>query len=108
MDALAATAFVLAAGLTFCGLAGTAIELIAGRKLSLGEPFVSVDNLSRSLVLVLLAGPFMTLNEAILAAKRERIGWAAFAGVVCFLAFWLAAVGVFVLGLVESARDPVG
>jgi hypothetical protein len=108
MDSLAIAAFVLAAGLTFCGIAGTAIELIAGRKLSLGEPFVSVDNLSRSLVLVLLAGPFMTLNEAMLAAKQERIGWAAFAGVICFLAFWIAAMGVFVLGLVESARDPVG
>jgi hypothetical protein len=108
MGTLAAAAFVLAAGLTFCGLVGATIELIAGRRLSLGEPFVSADNLSRSLVLVLLAGPFMTLNEAILAAKEERIGWAAFVGAVCFLTFWLAAVGVFVLGLVESARDPVG
>jgi hypothetical protein len=108
MDAMAAAAFVLAAGLTFCGLAGTAIELLAGRRLSLGEPFVSVSNLSRSLVLVLLAGPFMTLNEAIAAVKEERLGRIGFVGLVCFALVWLAAMGVFVLGLVESARDPVG
>jgi hypothetical protein len=108
MDAVAAVAFALAAGLTFSGLAGTAIEMIAGRELSLGEPFVSVDNISRSLVLVLLAGPFMTLNDALAAVREERIDWPTFAGIVGLCLIWLAAIGVFVLGLVEAAQHPVG
>jgi hypothetical protein len=108
MDALATVAFALAAGLTFSGFAGTAIEIIAGRKLSLREPFVSIDNISRSLVLVLLAGPFMALNEALAALREHRIDAAAFAAVACFCLAWFGAIGVFVLGLVESAQHPVG
>jgi hypothetical protein len=107
MDGLAAAAFVLAAGFTFCGLLGTAIEIIAGRRLSLGEPFVSSDNVCRSLVVVLLAGPFMTLNEAVAAAREERISRVLFAALLGFCLLWSAAMGVFVLGLVESLREPI-
>ena len=107
MDGLALVAFVLAAGFTFCGLSGTAIEIIAGRRLSLSEPFVTSDNVCRSLVVVLLAGPFMTLNEAVAAARAERIGGAVFAAVLGFCLLWSAAMGVFVLGLVESLRQPI-
>jgi hypothetical protein len=108
MDALAALAFALAAGLTFCGLAGTIIELVSGRRLSLGKPLVSVANLSRSMVLVLLAGPFMTVNEALAAVRERRIGLLVFTGIAGLVLLWLMAVGVFVLGLVEAAGDPVG
>jgi hypothetical protein len=107
MEGLAAVAFVLAAGLTFCGLSGTAIETIAGRRLSLREPFVCSNNVCRSLVLVLLAGPFMALNEAVAAVRDKRIDETLFVCIAGFCVFWLAAVGVFVLGLVESLRDPL-
>jgi hypothetical protein len=107
MNGLAAVAFVLAAGFTFCGLSGTAIEIIAGRRLSLSEPFVTPDNICRSLVVVLLAGPFMTLNAAVAAAREERIGAALFAALLGFCLLWSAAMGVFVLGLVESLREPI-
>jgi hypothetical protein len=107
MDGLIAVAFVLAAGFTFGGLSGTAIEIIAGRRLCLSEPFVSTDNVCRSLVLMLLAGPFMILNDAVTAAREERIGRTLFVAVLGFCLLWSAAMGVFVLGLVESLREPI-
>ena len=107
LSMVALLGFVLAAGFTFCGLSGTAIEIIAGRRLSLGEPFVSSGNVCRSLVVVLLAGPFMTLNEAVAAARGQRIGRVMFAAILGFCLLWSAAMGVFVLGLVESLREPI-
>ena len=100
-------AFATAAGLTFCGLLGSAIETMSGRRLMLGAPFVTTDNICRSLVLVLVAGPFMTLNEAVAAMREQRIGRLGFAGIVGFCLFWSGAMGVFVLGLVESLRQPI-
>ena len=105
MEGLVTVAFAVAAGLTFCGLAGSAIETMSGSRLSLGAPFVSSGNISRSLVLVLLAGPFMTLNEAVTAMRDERIGQLAFAGIAGFCLAWAGATGVFVLGLVEGLRQ---
>jgi hypothetical protein len=107
MEGLMTVACAVAAGLTFCGLLGSAIESMSGSRLSLGAPFVSSDNICRSLVLVLLAGPFMTLNEAVVAVREERIGQFGFAGVVGFCLAWAGAMGVFVLGLVESLRQPI-
>lgn len=108
MDGVAVAAFAFLAGLTVCGLSGSVMEIIAGRRLSLREPFVSAAEICRSLVLVLLAGPFMTVNEALVAVAERRIGPLAFAGVISFCLAWLAATGIFVIGLVESARDSVG
>ena len=98
MDALALAAFALLTGLTASGLAGSAIEIIAGARLSLGEPFVSERNISRSLVLVLLAGPYMVTNEAILATRERRIGALGLAGIVMFCGAWLFAAGILILG----------
>ena len=108
MGLVEAFAFVFLAGLTVSGLSGTVIEIIAGRRLSLREPFVSAGNLSRSLVLVMLAGPFMTANEALAAIDGRRIGRLTFSAIISFCLLWLAAMGIFLLGLVESARDSVG
>ena len=102
MDALTLAAFVFLAGLTASGLAGSAIEMIAGKRLSLGEPFVSEDNVSRSLVLVLLAGPYMVANDAIRASRDRRIGAAGLAGIFAFCGAWLFATGVLILGAVSE------
>lgn len=108
MEAVTVCALVLLAGLTLCGLSGSVIEIAAGERLSLREPFVSSVNVSRSIVLVLLAGPFMTFNEALAALQDRRIGRLAFTGIICFSLAWLAAMGVFVLGLLEGARGSFG
>jgi hypothetical protein len=102
MDALALATFVFLAGLTACGLAGTTIELIAGKRLCLGEPFVSEGNVSRSLVLVLLAGPYMLANDAIRANREKRIGAAGLAWIFALCAAWLFAIGVLILGAVSE------
>lgn len=102
MDTLVLCAFVFLTGLTASGLAGTAIELIAGARLSLGEPFVSERNISRSLVLVLLAGPYMVINDAMLAVREKRIGAVGLAGVVMICGVWLCAAGVLILGAVSE------
>jgi len=102
MDTLVLCAFVFLTGLTASGLAGTAIELIAGTRLSLGEPFVSERNISRSLVLVLLAGPYMVINETILAARERRIGAVGLAGVAMICGVWVCAAGVLILGAVSE------
>jgi hypothetical protein len=102
MDTLALCAFVFLTGLTASGLAGTAIELIAGARLSLGEPFVSEKSISRSLVLVLLAGPYMVINDAILAVRQKRIGAAGLAGIVLVCGVWVCAAGVLILGAVSE------
>jgi hypothetical protein len=100
MDALAITAFVFLAGLTASGLAGTTIEMIAGVRLSLGEPFVSEDNVSRSLVLV--AGPYMVANDAMRANREKRIGAVGLGGIFAFCGVWLFATGVLILGAVSE------
>jgi hypothetical protein len=102
MDALALATFAFLAGLTASGLAGTAIELIAGKRLCLGEPFVSEDNVSRSMVLVLLAGPYMVANDAIRASRENRIGAASLAWIFALCAIWLFATGVLILGAVSE------
>ena len=108
MDALAATAFVFLVGLTLSGFGGTVIELVAGRRLSLRHPFVSAGDISRTIVLVLLAGPFMVMNEALAALEEQRAGIVLFAATLSFCCLWLLADGLFLLGLVENARDTIG
>jgi hypothetical protein len=102
MDALALAAFAFLAGLTASGVAGTTIELIAGKRLCLGNPFVSEDSVSRSLVLVLLAGPYMLANDAIRASRERRIGPAGLAGIFALCGAWLFASGVLILGAVSE------
>ena len=102
MDVLALCVFVFLTGLTASGFAATAIEMIADARLSLGEPFVSERNISRSLVLVLLAGPYMAANDAILAAREGRIGAAGLAVIMLFCGVWLCAAGVLILGAVSE------
>jgi hypothetical protein len=88
-DAVATAAFVFLAGLTLAGLAGSTMEIVSGCRLSLREPFVSPTNVSRSLVLVLLAGPFMALNEGLAAVRARHISRTAFAAILSFCFVWL-------------------
>jgi hypothetical protein len=106
MDAVGWAAFVFLAGLTLAGLAGSAMEIMAGCRLSLREPFLSPASISRSLILVLLAGPLMTLNEALAAVRAQRISRPAFACILSFCFIWVTATGTVVAGLVAGLHDP--
>ena len=71
-------------------------------RLSLGEPFVSEDSVSRSLVLVLLAGPYMVANDAMRANREKRIGAVGLGGIFALCGVWLFATGVLILGAVSE------
>jgi hypothetical protein len=108
MDGLALGAFAFLAGLTACGLAATTMEIVAGVRLSLGEPFVSSTNLCRSAVLVLLAGPYMVANEALVANRRGDIDAMTLVVILAFCCLWLFAAGVLIVGLVSSRDHLIG
>jgi hypothetical protein len=98
--------FAFLAGLTFAGLAGSAMELMFRQPISLGMPFISQDRILRSLGLTLLAGPLMLANELLAAWRIGKIGLpmlvfctgaaclrASAAGILILeLAFWLAGL----------------
>ncbi len=71
MGLLELVLFAFAVGLTACGLAGSAMELVAGRRLAFAEPYVSPAHVLRSLAATACAGPFMLANDA-LDARRAR------------------------------------
>ena len=108
MDGLALVALAFLAGLTACGLAASAMEIVAGTRVSLGEPFVSSASLCRSAVLVLLAGPYMVANEALIANRRRDIGAAALVAILAFCCLWLFAAGVLIVGLVSPQDHLIG
>ena len=93
-------AFAFLAGLTVCGLAGDGDGARRRRaRLSFGEPFVSQrQSLPLGWSLVLLAGPFMVANEAIIAdaAAAHRRGRRSAGIVGVLLPFGLFAAGVLV------------
>ena len=47
---------------------------------------------------MLLAGPYMVVNDAILAMRDKRIGAVGLAGIVVFCGVWVCAAGVLILG----------
>ena len=53
-------------------------------------------------MLVLLAGPYMVANDAILASGEKRIGAVGLAGIVVVCGVWLFAAGVLILGAVSE------
>ncbi|MVA99071.1 hypothetical protein GN330_17625 [Nitratireductor sp. CAU 1489] len=103
MMLIATLAFVLGCGLTLAGLAGSLMELWAGRRLDLRDPFVSPRHLARSLLLTVLAGPFMLLNEMLRAVGEGRRGVGAIVPGTALATIWLAATGTIVAELAFHA-----
>jgi hypothetical protein len=88
------TLFAFAVGLTACGLAGSAIELISGRRLAFVESYVSPAHLLRSLAATACAGPFMHVNDALDAWREGRISTLALISCGCTAMSWALAQGV--------------
>lgn len=99
MDGLQLALFAFLAGLTFAGLAGSALELLFRRPVSLGMPFVSPDRILRSLGITLLAGPLMLANEALAAWRLGRIGLPMLAVCTVGACLWACAAGILILEL---------
>lgn len=99
MEPLELTLFAFAVGLTACGLAGSAMELVSGRKVAFAEPYVSPSHILRSLLATACAGPFMLVNDAIDAWRERRISMIALMSCGCTAIAWVLALGVVVLAI---------
>ena len=95
--------FAFAVGLTACGLAGSAMELISGRRLAFVEPYVSPAHLLRSLAATACAGPFMLINDALDAWREGRISTLVLISCGCTVMSWVLAQGVVLTAIASWA-----
>jgi len=108
MDPLALTVFAFVVGLTACGLAGSMMELVSGRKVACTEPYVSPAQLLRSLLATACAGPLMLVNDALDAKRERRISTLALMSCGCTAIAWALALGVVVLAIASWAIGLLG
>lgn len=94
MTALQLGAFAFLVGLTLCGLAGSIMELVSGRRLAFAAPYVSPAHVARSLAMTVAAGPFMLVNDALDAHREQRLSSAGLGSCMCTAVIWLMALGV--------------
>ncbi|WP_376704581.1 hypothetical protein RQ479_07250 [Mesorhizobium sp. ISC25] len=100
--------FSFMAGLTACGLAGSAMELIAGRKLAFVQPYVSSKHMLRSLAATACAGPLMFANEALDAWRERRISVLGLISCGCTATIWALALGMVVIAIASWAASLLG
>jgi hypothetical protein len=99
MAQLELTLFAFVVGLTTCGLVGSAMELVSGRKVAFTEPYVSPSHVLRSLLSTACVGPFMLANDALDAWRERRISIVALMSCGCTVIAWALALGVVVLAI---------
>jgi hypothetical protein len=103
MMALVPICFTFLAGLTLCGLVGSTLELVAGRRVSFGEPFVANGHVLRSLAATAGAGPFMLVNEALAAWRREHVPTLFMLICTLLAGGWALATGIVAVDLAQRA-----
>ncbi|TJX53045.1 MAG: hypothetical protein E5W21_17225 [Mesorhizobium sp.] len=100
--------FAFVVGLTVCGLTGSTMELVSGRKVAFAEPYVSPSHVLRSLAATAGAGPFMLVNEALDARRQNRISTVALLSCGCTAIAWSLALGIVVLAIASWAVRLLG
>lgn len=108
MGPAALTMFAFPVGLTVCGLAGSAMELAAGRRLAFVEPYVSPRHVVRSLAATAFAGPFMLANDALEARRERRISALALASCAFTAVLWTQALGIVTVAVASWATALLG
>jgi len=94
MTAVQLGAFAFLVGLTLCGLAGSIMEMVSGRRLAFAAPYVTPAHVFRSLTMTVAAGPFMLVNDALDAHREQRLSTAGLGSCMCTAVVWLMALGV--------------
>lgn len=94
MTAVQLGAFAFLVGLTLCGLAGSIMEMVSGRRLAFAAPYVTPAHVFRSLAMTVAAGPFMLVNDALDAHREQRLSTAGLGSCMCTAVVWLMALGV--------------
>lgn len=107
MGAAETLLFAFLAGLTVTGLAASAMEFMALRCVSFGEPFVTPKRILRSLAATAAAGPFMLLNDALTARRAGRISALALLSCAFAASAWALAHGVIVVSLASYLIRPL-
>lgn len=100
--------FAFVVGLTVCGLTGSTMELVSGRKVAFAEPYVSSTHVLRSLAATAGAGPFMLVNDALDARREKRISTMALLSCGCTAIAWSLALGIVVLAIASWAIGLLG
>lgn len=100
MDIVVRLSLLFLVGITPLGLAGSALELAWGQRLTLGGPFVDRRHLMRSLAATLAAGPFMLVNDGLAERSLPGMGLR-----LALAAAWIFAAGVVCLDLVRAMPD---
>ncbi|MBZ9676905.1 DUF6949 family protein [Mesorhizobium sp. ES1-1] len=108
MISLGPTLFAFVVGLTACGLLGSMMESISGRKLAFAEPYLSPSHVLRSLAAAACAGPFMLFNDALDARRDGRISLLMLMSCACTAIAWTLALGVVVLAIASWAVRLLG
>jgi hypothetical protein len=108
MGPVTLTAFTFLAGLTACGLAGSAMELLAGKRLAFAEPYVSPAHVARSLAATAFAGPFMLANDALDAWRRRDIAVLVLASCLATVLIWIMALGTVLIAVASRASALLG
>nr|WP_192248272.1 hypothetical protein [Mesorhizobium silamurunense] len=108
MDPMLLPLYAFAVGLTACGLAGSAMEILSGRRLAFAEPYVSPAHIVRSLVATACAGPFMLINDALAARREGRISTPALLSCGCTAVAWALALGVVLITIASWAAGLLG
>lgn len=99
MSDFEAVLFAFAAGLTFCGAAGSLVELVSGRTLSLKGGLVSREHLLRSFAIVAATGPFMLIADLLSERRTGPVAFPRIASVLVAAGAWFLAAGVLVFDL---------
>lgn len=99
MSLLLPVLFAFAVGLTGCGLAGSVMELVAGRRLTFAGPYVSPAHILRSLAAAACAGPFMLANDALDARREGRISTLMLMSCGCTVMAWALALGIVLIAI---------
>lgn len=105
MTALQLGAFAFLVGLTLCGLAGSVMELVSGRRLAFAAPYVTPAHVVRSLAMTVAVGPFMLVNDALDAHREERLSTAGLGSCMFTAVIWLMALGVVTITVASVAAS---
>jgi Mn2+/Fe2+ NRAMP family transporter len=92
-------------GSAFAACAGSLIEMQAGEAAGLRSPFVSSQNIARSLALMLAAGPYLMLAELKQANREGRLTKSTAVTGLVFVSFWALASGILLVELMAKVRD---
>jgi hypothetical protein len=90
-------AAAMIAGICLSALAGNTVEWRWKSVARLGYPFVDPDKPLASIACVSIAGPYLLVNEAVIAHQESDTGWAFTALALAFALFWCLASGILCL-----------